>query len=101
MPRTTMTTILTTRYRWRCRRNVALALATGLVLGACGGGGGGGSTTASSGGADPGAVPASAFDSAQAMTAFVGALPPDDTQEPLLMGSAATPVSDADEPVPL
>jgi hypothetical protein len=80
-------------------RTAVLAVALAIVLSACGGGGG--SSTADSGGADAGAVPASALASAQAMVAFVGALPPDDMQEPLAIGPLAAPVSDTDEPVPL
>lgn len=95
-------TALIHRHTWHGARAKALGLGLAcLLLSACGGGGGGGPSTADKGGADQGALPASALASTQAMTAFVGALPEQDTQEPLILGATAAPVSDTDEPVPL
>lgn len=82
----------------------ALALGLAILLSACGGGGGdapSASAANSGGGADPTAVPSSALASTQAMTAYIGTLPPDDTQEPLTVGAVMPPVSDTEDPVPL
>jgi hypothetical protein len=68
-------------------------LAAAGLLAACGGGGGQI--------VDERVVPASATVSPAAYTAFVGAQPVEDDEEPLAVGELLPPTSDVDEPAPL
>lgn len=68
--------------------------AAALALAACGGGGGHDAPVSDT-------VPPAATASPRAFTGYVGALPADDTGEPLKLDGVLPPASDTDEPAPL
>jgi hypothetical protein len=66
-----------------------------VLLAACGGGGGGNPVDVAD------AVPASAFESPEAFTRYVAALPDDDRREPLTFDRLEAPTSETAEPLAL
>ena len=71
---------------------IASALAAAALAG-CGGGGGGAEGSVEAG------LPAQALTSPEAFSSFVGSRRPDDSAEPLPLGSAVPPTSESAEPV--